>query len=102
MEYVASDAQTRNCPNGTVVNMAFGTTTFSNSSNQAAAALVSSGIFLSVAACKSGVYTVNVSPASEPTVYTVGGTNPIDARADWSNYGTVLDIFAPGQDVLST
>ncbi|KAL6903150.1 subtilisin-like protein [Trichoderma evansii] len=102
MEYVASDTQTLSCPYGTVVNMSFGVNTFSNSSNQAAASLVSFGLFLSVAAGNSGVDAANVSPASEPTVCTVGGTNSTDARVDWSNYGAVLDIFAPGQDVLST
>ena len=33
---------------------------------------------------------------------TVGATNPEDDRASFSNYGSCVDIFAPGVNVLST
>ncbi|KAL7793689.1 peptidase S8/S53 domain-containing protein [Trichoderma ceciliae] len=101
MDFVASDAQTRNCPNGSVANMSLGGG-FSTAINQAAAALISSGIFLAVAAGNNNVDARASSPASELTVCTVGATNSADARAYFSNYGTIVDIFAPGQDILST
>ena len=41
------------------------------------------------------------SPAREPTVFTVGASNISDARASFSNWGAVVDIFAPGVDVES-
>jgi subtilisin family serine protease len=36
------------------------------------------------------------SPASEPTACTVGATDSNDARASFSNYGSLVDVFAPG------
>lgn len=42
------------------------------------------------------------SPASEPTVCTVGATDASDARASFSNWGPDVDVFAPGVDILST
>ncbi|KAF3073224.1 Cuticle-degrading protease [Trichoderma lentiforme] len=101
MDFVADDAQTRNCPNGSVANMSLGGG-FTASVNAAAAALIDAGVFLAVAAGNDGTDARNTSPASEPTVCTVGASTSADARASFSNYGSVVDIFAPGQDVLST
>ncbi|KKP06357.1 proteinase T [Trichoderma harzianum] len=101
MDFVASDSQTRNCPNGSVANMSLGGG-YTASVNAAAAALIDAGVFLAVAAGNDGADARNTSPASEPTVCTVGASTSADARASFSNYGTVVDIFAPGQDVLST
>jgi len=44
----------------------------------------------------------NYSPASAPNAITVGAIQSDDTRASFSNYGSVLDIFAPGVNVLST
>ena len=43
----------------------------------------------------------NYSPASEPTAITVGATTSADARASYSNYGSCLDVFAPGSFITS-
>ncbi|KAL6825142.1 subtilisin-like protein [Trichoderma camerunense] len=101
MDFVADDSQTRNCPNGSVANMSLGGG-YTASVNAAAAALIDAGVFLAVAAGNDGADARNTSPASEPSVCTVGASTSADARASFSNYGTVVDIFAPGQDVLST
>ncbi|KAL7934601.1 peptidase S8/S53 domain-containing protein [Trichoderma chlorosporum] len=101
MDFVARDSQTRDCPNGSVANMSLGGS-FSASINQAAASLTSSGVFLAVAAGNDDTDARNTSPASEPSVCTVGATTSSDARASFSNYGSVVDILAPGQDILST
>merc|ERR1712038_2122213 len=41
------------------------------------------------------------SPASEPAAITVGSTTNSDARSSFSNYGTCLDIFAPGSSITA-
>ncbi|KAG6839327.1 hypothetical protein H0H87_001087, partial [Tephrocybe sp. NHM501043] len=43
-----------------------------------------------------------LSPAHAPSAVTVGASNITDARAPFSNYGSVVDIFAPGQGIIST
>ena len=42
-----------------------------------------------------------VSPARVAAALTVGASDINDFRATFSNFGTILDIFAPGVDVLS-
>jgi hypothetical protein len=41
------------------------------------------------------------SPARAPSALTVGASDATDARAYFSNYGSCLDLFAPGVDVQS-
>ena len=43
----------------------------------------------------------NFSPANTPEAITVGATDITDNRAWYSNYGSVVDIFAPGSNVTS-
>ncbi|KAK3358736.1 alkaline protease-like protein [Lasiosphaeria hispida] len=101
INFVATDAQTRSCPNGTVANMSLGGG-LSTTINSAAKALVSSGVFLAVAAGNDNANAANYSPASEPTACTVGATTSADAKASYSNFGALVDIFAPGTSILST
>lgn len=75
---------------------------FSQASNDAAAAAVANGLFLAVAAGNSGLPTFTASPASERTVCTVGASDEGDNRAVFSNFGTLVDVFAPGVGVEST
>ncbi|MGE5585551.1 MAG: S8 family peptidase [Bacillota bacterium] len=41
-------------------------------------------------------------PARDPRVIAVGAVGPDLARATWSNYGSEVDVVAPGADILST
>lgn len=101
MDYVASDSKTRGCPKGAIASMSLGGG-YSASVNQGAAALVNSGVFLAVAAGNDNRDAQNTSPASEPSACTVGATDSSDRRSSFSNFGRVVDIFAPGTGVLST
>ena len=42
------------------------------------------------------------SPARLPAAITAGSTTNTDARSYFSNYGTCIDIFAPGSNITST
>ncbi|KAI1652618.1 subtilisin-like protein [Daldinia decipiens] len=101
MNFVTSDVKTRSCPAGAVANMSLGGGS-SSSINSAAKAMINAGVFLAVAAGNDNQNAANSSPASEPSVCTVGATTSADARASYSNYGSVVDIFAPGSSILST
>jgi len=84
-----------------VANLSLGGV-FSQATNDAAAAAVREGLFLAVAAGNSGLPTITSSPASEKSVCTVGASDVNDAKASFSNFGLLVDVFAPGVDVLST
>jgi subtilisin family serine protease len=43
----------------------------------------------------------NYSPAAVAEAITVGATNRFDSRAEFSNYGPALDLFAPGVGITS-
>ncbi|KAI1141914.1 oryzin precursor [Hypoxylon sp. FL0543] len=74
----------------------------SSAVNTAAAAAVEAGLFLAVAAGNGDMDASLYSPASEPTVCTVGATQADDSRAEFSNWGSLIDVFAPGVDIIST
>ncbi|ODA82972.1 hypothetical protein RJ55_01481 [Drechmeria coniospora] len=101
IDFSIRDSRSRKCPKGVVANMSLGGG-FSQAVNSAAAAMIRAGIFLAVAAGNDNTDASNYSPASEPTVCTVGASTSSDERSDFSNYGPVVDIYAPGSDVLST
>ncbi|KAJ6439281.1 peptidase S8, subtilisin-related protein [Purpureocillium lavendulum] len=101
MDFVAKDWKQRKCPKGAMANMSLGGS-FSAAVNNAAAALVRAGVFTSVAAGADNSDVSRVSPGSEPTVCTVGGSTRSDSRLSSSNYGPLVDIFAPGESITST
>ena len=43
----------------------------------------------------------SVSPARVKTAITVGATTSADKRTSWSNYGSCVDLYAPGQNIWS-
>jgi subtilisin family serine protease len=63
---------------------------------------ITSGVTYALAAGNSNANACNSSPARVPTAITVGATTSTDARASYSNYGTCLDIFAPGSSITSS
>ncbi|KAI6783452.1 proteinase T-like protein [Emericellopsis cladophorae] len=101
MDFVASDSRRRSCPRGVLANMSLGGG-YSASLNNAAARMVDNNIFLAVAAGNDNINAAYFSPASEPSACTVGATDSSDRRSTFSNYGNLVDIFAPGTSILST
>lgn len=101
MDFVAGHADSTACPKGVVVNMSLGGQ-FSSAVNNAAKSIVDAGLFLAVAAGNEGVDAADSSPASEPSACTVGATTRNDTLAYYSNTGNIVDVLAPGTDILST
>jgi len=67
----------------------------------AAANLTASGVTLVVAAGNANGAACNFSPARAPSAITVGSIRNDDGRSSFSNYGSCLDIFAPGSSITS-
>lgn len=59
------------------------------------------GIFVAVAAGNNGGDACERSPARAAGAFTVGAVNSSDTRADFSNFGACVDIFAPGVSIIS-
>lgn len=62
---------------------------------------IGSGVSYAIAAGNSNRDACKFSPARTPAAITVGATNSTDFRASYSNYGSCLDLFAPGSSVTS-
>lgn len=83
-----------------VVNLSLGSS-YSSTVNNAVGRLASLGVVVVVAAGNEARNAANTSPASATSAITVGASTTSDRRASWSNYGSVVDIYAPGSDILS-
>jgi len=83
-----------------VANMSLGGGA-SSTLDAAVANAVAKGVTFVVAAGNSNANACNYSPAREPSAITVGATTNTDARASYSNFGSCLDIFAPGSSITS-
>jgi len=63
---------------------------------------IADGVTYGVAAGNENTSACNGSPAGVAEAITVGSTTSTDARSSFSNYGSCLDIFAPGSSIMST
>jgi len=62
---------------------------------------IAAGVTYAVAAGNSNANAGNYSPSRVAEAITVGSTTSTDARSSFSNYGSVVDIFAPGSSITS-
>lgn len=91
---------TRNAVKPAVANMSIGGSA-SIALDDAVRASIASGVTYGVAAGGSNSDVANFSPARVAEALTVGASTITDARASSSNYGPGVDIYAPGQNILS-
>ncbi|MFF3326211.1 S8 family peptidase [Streptomyces sp. NPDC002889] len=99
------DWVTANAKKPAVANMSLGgsaNTTLDNAVKKS----IASGVSYAIAAGNGNILgwpvnACNSSPARVPEAITVGATDSNDRRASFSNYGTCLDLFAPGVNVAS-
>jgi subtilisin family serine protease len=95
------DWVTANHVNPAVANMSLGGAK-SPALDQAVTSLSNSGVFLAVAAGNDNVDACTESPSGAPNVFTVAASTKTDAKASYSNWGTCVEIYAPGSAIVST
>ena len=95
------DWVTANHQSPAVANMSLGGSA-SSSIDTAVNNSVNAGVFYAVAAGNESTDACTRSPARAANAYTVGSTTSSDARSSFSNFGTCVDIFAPGSSITST
>lgn len=100
IQWVATNAQSLGATRKSVLSMSLGGG-YSAAVNNAVQSTISAGVTVVVAAGNENQNAANVSPASAPNAITVGATTSSDARSSFSNFGSVVDIFAPGSSILS-
>ncbi|KAH8682527.1 peptidase S8/S53 domain-containing protein [Xylariales sp. PMI_506] len=101
LNFVASDATAKGLAGKAIMNMSLGGSK-STALNNAVEALAAAGVVPVVAAGNENVDASTTSPASSPDAITVGAIDQTnDRKASFSNFGSVVDVFAPGVNVLS-
>jgi subtilisin family serine protease len=95
------DWVTNNHINPAVANMSLGGGA-SSALDTAVNNLANSGVPIAVAAGNSNTDACTQSPARAANAITTGSTTTSDARSSFSNFGTCVDIFAPGSGILSS
>jgi hypothetical protein len=84
-----------------VANMSLGGPV-SAAMDTAVTGMINAGVTVVVAAGNSSTDACTFSPAHIPAAITVGAIDPTnDSMASFSNFGTCVDLFAPGVNILS-
>src|SRR3569833_1161289 len=94
------DWVTANHKSPAVANMSLGGAT-STALDNAVRNSIASGVTYALAAGNSNADACTSSPARVPEALTVGATTSSDVRASFSNYGSCVDLFAPGVNITS-
>ena len=95
MDWVAQNAE-----GPSVANMSLGGPG-SSTTDAAVDRMAAAGVTVVVAAGNESQDACNVSPARADSAITVGSTTDSDDASYFSNYGSCLDIYAPGSDITS-
>lgn len=84
-----------------VANMSLGGGS-SSALNTAVNNLFNAGVLVVVAAGNSNANACNTSPAGASNAYTIASSTSSDAKSSFSNYGSCVNIYAPGSSITST
>ncbi|KAI1911198.1 Secreted subtilisin-like serine protease sub5 [Ophidiomyces ophidiicola] len=100
IDWSVNHARQANMISKSVMNLSLGGGR-SDATNMAVANAFKAGMHVAVAAGNDNRDARNSSPASEPLVCTVAASDIRDNKASFSNFGSVVDIYAPGDTILS-
>ncbi|KAF3481670.1 alkaline serine protease [Arthroderma uncinatum] len=100
INYCVQDAQSRGILGKAAMNLSLGGG-FSQANNDAVTRAQNAGIFVAVAAGNDNKDARNYSPASAPAVCTVASSTINDSKSSFSNWGPIVDIYAPGSDIIA-
>ncbi|MEG1811293.1 MAG: Ig-like domain-containing protein, partial [Clostridia bacterium] len=95
-----SDSNPNN--NVDIVNMSLGMSTYDALFQEKMKQLTDAGILLVAAAGNSGSATSLIYPAAYSDAFAVGAVDASKDKTWFSNYGTYVDIVAPGDQIVST
>ncbi|MDP8900045.1 MAG: S8 family peptidase [Actinomycetota bacterium] len=100
------DWVTANAKKPAIANMSLGGPV-SQALDDAVTNSAAGGVFYSLAAGNDGADACASSPArvgagTDNGIATVAATNKEDGETSWSNYGSCVDVWAPGASILST
>lgn len=98
VDFVTSDHQ---AGQPAVANMSLGGG-ISSALDTAVTNSINDGVTYAIAAGNDAVDACTNSPGRVASAITVGSTTTTDARSSFSNFGTCLDIFAPGSSITSS
>ena len=89
-----------------VANMSLGGSA-NSALDQAVFNSIAAGVTYSIAAGNGNIFgtgqdACRVSPARVKAALTVGATDTTDKRTTWSNWGSCVDVYAPGNNIVSS
>jgi cation transporter-like permease len=96
----AIDAVAADLRRPAVANMSLGGSP-SSALDDAVRSGITAGVTFVLSAGNSGADASTSSPARVAEAITVGATTPDDVRAGFSNFGPLVDVFAPGTGIIS-
>ncbi|KAJ3286975.1 serine protease, partial [Borealophlyctis nickersoniae] len=91
----------RNTTRRSVVNMSLGGGSSSQTLNDIVGAATQAGVLFTAAAGNNNTNACTSSPADSGFVMTVGASDENDNKAHFSNFGTCVNIYAPGANITS-
>ncbi|KAF4339199.1 alkaline protease 1 [Fusarium beomiforme] len=101
LQWTVKNAKARGISKKAVINMSLGGY-YTAAVNDAVKAATDAGLTVVVAAGNSNDDASYYSPASAPSAITVAAVEGANYRTPWSNYGSLVDLFAPGSGILSS